>query len=102
MKTLLLTFCFCLFFTAVCEAKPLLIRWNLYAQGGTPAERLVLWRGALTGAPTPYAIITDLQATSYVDNGVKFNRTYCYHLRAVTAMDVSSAPSPRACARPNR
>ena len=92
----------CILWTSVADSKPLLIRWNPYIQGTTAAERLVLWRKVNTGMLQPYAIINDMAATSFVDNNVKFNRTYCFALRAVTATDVSSAPSAQACARPNR
>lgn len=100
MKRLFLALLLCGLWASVAEAKPLLIRWDPYIQGTVPAERLVLWRKTNKGTLQPYAVIADMAATSFVDNAVQWNKTYCYRLRAVTATDVPSAYSGQACARP--
>lgn len=102
MKAVLLTLILIVGTTAVCEAKPLLVTWPRYRQGPTPAERLVLYRNVNGGQWSPYATVWELTSTAYVDNFVKWNRTYCYRLAAVSETGASSPFTAPACARPNK
>jgi hypothetical protein len=84
-------------------ASPLLVRWPLYVQGATPAERLVLYRGQGTQRPQPYVIFWDLQTVAYVDSAVRWNKgPYCYSLQAFTADDVPSDATVPVCGTPEK
>ena len=60
----------------------------------------MLYRSVNAGVMQPYVVIGDLTETAYVDNAVKWNRLYCYQLRALTDTGIASAPSVRVCVRP--
>ena len=93
---------FLLLWSSLSEAKPLLVQWSMYQPNIVAVERFVLYRGVNGGAYTPYVVISDLTATAYIDNAVKPNRMYCFHLRAVGVTGIMSMPSTQACARPVR
>lgn len=82
-------------------AKPLLVRWPPYTPNNVPVERLVVYRAiGTTGTLQPYAVVSDLKATAYVDNRVTPQTRYCYALRVITAGEVASPITARACATP--
>lgn len=89
---------------SVCEAKPLLIRWNPYQSPKVPVVRFVLYRAVgTTAALQPYAVIWDVKATAYADNAVDPAKgSYCYSIRTATADDILSPAPAKVCGKPNK